>query len=142
MPPITGPSGPFTSTIWLTLVLAPAGSIRQLNRNVVPGTTFVSRAKLRPGTTSRSFILWCWPARVFMTPVVPDWKPPCQSIVETLGFHSPHVDMSDQIFQTLSAGAELSTEVPYSAISCSHSSAGAFAGPSLPERRREHEEID
>ena len=56
------------------------------------------------------------PARVFMIPVVPDANPPCHSMVETLGFHSPHVDMSDQIFQTLSADAVVSTEVPYSAI--------------------------
>jgi hypothetical protein len=52
-----------------------------------------------------------------MIPVVPDAKPPCHSMVETFGFQSPHVDMSDQIFQTLSGDAELSTEVPYSAIS-------------------------
>src|SRR6266851_8770463 len=51
-----------------------------------------------------------------MIPAVPSANPPFQSIVETFGFHSPHVDMSDQIFQTLSAGAVDSTEVPYSAI--------------------------
>jgi len=33
--------------------------------------------------------------------------------VLTLGFHSPHVEVSDQTFQTLSAGAVLTTEVPY-----------------------------
>jgi len=49
-----------------------------------------------------------------MTPVVPEANPPCQSIVETLGFQSPHVDMSDQICQTLSGEAADSTEVPYS----------------------------
>src|SRR5207245_6037347 len=38
-------------------------------------------------------------------------------MVDTLGFQSPHVDMSDQILQTLSAGAVVSTEVPYSAMS-------------------------
>src|SRR5712691_3982495 len=59
-----------------------------------------------------------------MIPAVPSANPPCQSIVETLGFQSPHVDMSDQIFQTLSAGAELSTEVPYSAIARSFLCAG------------------
>src|SRR5581483_12175343 len=47
---------------------------------------------------------------------VPDANPPFQSIDVTLGFHCPHVDMSDQIFQTLSAGAFDSTAVPYSAI--------------------------
>src|SRR5260370_35518762 len=51
-----------------------------------------------------------------MIPAVPSANPPFQSIVETLGFHSPHVDMSDQIFQTLSAEAVDSTEVPDSAI--------------------------
>src|ERR1700694_6011279 len=65
---------------------------------------------------STSCILWCWPARVFMTPVEPDTKPPCQSIVETFGFHSPHVDMSDQILQTLSGDAVVSTDVPYSRV--------------------------
>src|SRR5207302_7840545 len=35
-------------------------------------------------------------------------------MVDTLGFHSPHVDMSDQIRQTLSGEAVVSTEVPYS----------------------------
>src|SRR5713101_3932912 len=59
-----------------------------------------------------------------MIPAVPSANPPCQSIVETLGFQSPHVDMSDQIFQTLSVGAELSTEVPYSAIARSFMCAG------------------
>src|SRR5207245_10101641 len=49
-----------------------------------------------------------------MTPVEPEMNPPFQSIVDTLGFHSPHVDMSDQIRQTLSAEAVVSTEVPYS----------------------------
>jgi hypothetical protein len=51
-----------------------------------------------------------------MIPVVPDAKPPCQSIVDTFGFHSPQVDMSDQMAQTLSAGAVLTTDVPYSAM--------------------------
>jgi hypothetical protein len=51
-----------------------------------------------------------------MIPAVPFANPPVQSIVETLGFQSPQVDMSDQIFHTLSAGAVVSTEVPYSAI--------------------------
>ena len=60
-----------------------------------------------------------------MIPVVPDAKPPCQSMVATLGFQSPHVDMSDQIFQTFSAGAELSTDVPYSAMALSSSPAVA-----------------
>src|SRR2546428_8349857 len=59
-------------------------------------------------------MLWCWPAFVFITPVDPETKPPCQSIVETLGFHSPQVDISDQICQTLSGDAVVSTEVPYS----------------------------
>src|ERR1700730_1414255 len=59
-----------------------------------------------------------------MIPVVPLANPPCQSIVPTLGFHSPQVDMSDQIFQTLSAGAVLSTEVPYSAIASPSQCAG------------------
>src|SRR2546430_10225351 len=49
-----------------------------------------------------------------MTPVVPDATPPCQSIVETLGFQSPHVDISDHTLQTLSGDAVVSTEVPYS----------------------------
>jgi hypothetical protein len=35
-------------------------------------------------------------------------------MVLTFGFHWPHVDMSDQILQTFSAEAVLSTEVPYS----------------------------
>src|SRR3979490_3318161 len=111
-----GPSGPLTSTILLIFVLPTAGSTRQLNRKVVPGTTLVSRAKKRPGWTSVSFILWCCPARVFITPWVPCAKPPCHSMVDTFGFQSPQVDMSDQIFQTFSGAAELSTDVPYSAI--------------------------
>src|SRR5438094_4834389 len=49
-----------------------------------------------------------------MTPVVPDANPPSQSIVETFGFHSPHVDMSDHTRQTFSGEAVVSTEVPYS----------------------------
>src|SRR5260370_42218599 len=49
-----------------------------------------------------------------MTPVDPETNPPCQSIVETLGFHSPHVDMSDQTRHTLSGEAVGSTDVPYS----------------------------
>src|SRR5438309_3370866 len=113
---MTGPSGPPTSTVWLTLVLAPAGSIRELKRNLVPGTTVVTSTKLRPGCTSTSCILWCWPALVFITPVDPDTKPPCQSIVDTLGFHSPQVDMSDHTRQTLSGDAVVSTEVPYSRV--------------------------
>jgi hypothetical chaperone protein len=52
-----------------------------------------------------------------MTPVLPCTNPPVQSIVDTLGFQSPHVDMSDQILQTLSGEALDSTDVPYSAIS-------------------------
>src|SRR5207237_8389801 len=114
IPPMMGPSGPPTSTVWLIFVFAPAGSIRQLKRNFVPGTTLVTRAKPRPGCTSTSCMLWCWPALVFITPVDPETKPPCQSIVETLGFHSPQVDISDQICQTLSGDAVVSTEVPYS----------------------------
>src|SRR5579864_411505 len=49
-----------------------------------------------------------------MTPDEPETKPPLQSIVDTFGFHSPHVDMSDQIRHTLSGDAEVSTVVPYS----------------------------
>lgn len=49
-----------------------------------------------------------------MTPVVPEENPPVQSIVATFGFHLPHVDMSDQMRQTLSGAAEVSTDVPYS----------------------------
>ena len=37
-------------------------------------------------------------------------------MVETFGFHSPQVDMSDQIFHTCSGEAEVSAEEPYSAI--------------------------
>src|SRR5260370_34454814 len=59
-----------------------------------------------------------------MIPVLPSTTPPCQSIVATLGFQSPHVDMSDQIFQIFSAGAVVSTEVPYSAIPRSFPCAG------------------
>jgi len=44
-----------------------------------------------------------------MTPAVPDANPPSQSIVETFGFHSPHVDMSDQTRQTFSGEAIVST---------------------------------
>jgi hypothetical protein len=51
-----------------------------------------------------------------MTPVVPWTNPPCHSIVDTFGFQSPQVDMSDQILQTLSGDALDSTDVPYSAI--------------------------
>src|SRR3989440_2510752 len=114
IPPMMGPSGPPTSTVWLIFVFAPAGSIRQLKRNFVPGTTLVTRAKPRPGCTSTSCMLWFWPAFVFITPVDPETKPPFQSMVETLGFHSPQVDISDQICQTLSGDAVDSTEVPYS----------------------------
>src|SRR6202158_4196848 len=53
-----------------------------------------------------------------MTPVLPWTNPPCHSIVDTFGFHSPQVDMSDQILQTLSGEALVSTDVPYSAIGC------------------------
>src|SRR5581483_187128 len=49
-----------------------------------------------------------------MTPLVPDENPPVQSMVATFGFHLPHVDMSDQMRQTLSGAAEVSTDVPYS----------------------------
>ena len=49
-----------------------------------------------------------------MIPVVPDANPPCQSIVDTFGFHSPQVDMSDHTLQTFSGDAVVSTEVPYS----------------------------
>src|SRR5437016_4338276 len=59
-------------------------------------------------------MLWCWPALVFMTPADPETNPPCHSMVETLGFQSPHVVMSDQTRQTLSGDAVVSTEVPYS----------------------------
>ena len=115
IPASTGPSGPPTSTVWPTFVFPPAaGSMRQLNRNFVPGTTLVTSAKLRPACTSTSCILWCCPAFVFMTPVDPETKPPDQSIVSTFGFHSPHVDMSDQIRQTFSGAALVSTDVPYS----------------------------
>src|SRR6266849_3822945 len=75
-----------------------------------------------------------------MIPALPSTNPPCQSIVATLGFHSPHVDMSDQIFQTFSAGAVLSTEVPYSAIARSFPCAGVSR--SLSPRRTGPPEID
>src|SRR5438094_10114873 len=88
--------------------------MRQLNRNFVPGTTLVISPKLRPGGPSTSCIWWYWPALVFMTPVEPDANPPSQSIVATFGFHSPHVDMSDQIRQTFSGDADESTDMPYS----------------------------
>src|SRR5258708_11561825 len=52
-----------------------------------------------------------------MTPSLPWTNPPVHSIVETFGFQSPQVDMSDQIFQTCCGDAVVSTEVPYSAIS-------------------------
>src|SRR5216683_8012284 len=52
-----------------------------------------------------------------MTPSLPCTNPPVHSIVETFGFQSPQVDMSDQIFQTCCGDAVVSTEVPYSAIS-------------------------
>src|SRR5258708_27741600 len=75
-----------------------------------------------------------------MIPVLPSTNPPCQSIVETLGFQSPHVDMSDQIFHTFSAGAVLSTEVPYAAIARSFLCAGDCRPLSL--RRTGPPEID
>src|SRR6266851_410795 len=52
-----------------------------------------------------------------MMPSLPWTNPPVHSIVETFGFQSPHVDMSDQTFQTCCGDAVVSTEVPYSAIS-------------------------
>src|SRR5216683_1805030 len=51
-----------------------------------------------------------------MTALVPDWNGPCMSIVVTLGFHSPHVEVSDHTFQTRSGDAVDSTLSPYSAI--------------------------
>src|SRR5712692_847832 len=75
-----------------------------------------------------------------MIPALPSTNPPCQSIAETLGFQSPHVDMSDQIVQTLSAGAVLSTEVPYSGIARSFLCAGDCR--SLSPRRTGPPEID
>src|ERR1700681_759649 len=51
-----------------------------------------------------------------MTPSLPCTNPPVHSMVETFGFQSPHVDMSDQIFQTRSGEAVVSRDVPYSAI--------------------------
>jgi hypothetical protein len=51
-----------------------------------------------------------------MIAVLPEANGPCSSIVLTFGFHSPHVEVSDQTFQTRSAEAVLTTEVPYSAI--------------------------
>src|SRR2546421_366742 len=90
--------------------------MRQWKKKVVPGTTFVSRTNPRPGWTSSSRILWCWPACVFMTAVLPVAKGPSRSIVVTFGFHSPQVLVSDQIRQTWSGLALVSTEVPYSAI--------------------------
>ena len=51
---------------------------------------------------------------MFTTPVEPDTNPPLQSIVETFGFHSPHVDMSDHTRHTLSGDAVVSADVPYS----------------------------
>src|SRR5437588_3060564 len=35
-------------------------------------------------------------------------------MVDTFGFQSPHVDMSDQMLQTRSAAADVSNDVPYS----------------------------
>src|SRR5260370_14372564 len=75
-----------------------------------------------------------------MIPAVPFTNPPCQSIVETLGFQSPHADMSHQIFETFSAGAVLSTEVPYAAIARSFLCAGDCR--SLSPRRTGPREID
>lgn len=49
-----------------------------------------------------------------MMAVLPVANGPWSSIVLTLGFHSPQVDVSDQILHTFSAGAVLTTEVPYS----------------------------
>src|ERR1700738_696740 len=51
-----------------------------------------------------------------MIAVLPEANGPCSSVVLTFGFHSPQGEVSDQIFQTLSAGAGLTTEVPYSAM--------------------------
>src|ERR1700686_3686164 len=51
-----------------------------------------------------------------MIPWLPCTKPPVQSIVDTFGFQSPQVDMSDQTFQTFSGEAVVSTDVPYSAM--------------------------
>ena len=50
-----------------------------------------------------------------MIAVLPVEKVPWSSIVLTFGFHSPQVEVSDQILHTLSAGAVLTTDVPYSA---------------------------
>src|SRR5438876_7326485 len=72
------------------------------------------RSTTRPGITSTSCILWYWPALLYMTPLDPDTNPPGQSMVETFGFQSPHVDMSDHTRHTLSGDAVVSTEVPYS----------------------------
>src|SRR5258708_32319534 len=52
--------------------------------------------------------------RVYIAPVVPSANPPCQSMLDTFGFHSAQVDMSDQIRHTLSSEALVSTDVPYS----------------------------
>ena len=51
-----------------------------------------------------------------MIAVLPVANGPCSSIVLTLGFHSPQVEVSDQIFHTLSGEAVLTTDVPYSAM--------------------------
>lgn len=51
-----------------------------------------------------------------MIAVLPEANSPCSSIVLTFGFHSPQVEVSDQILQTRSADAVLTTEVPYSAM--------------------------
>ena len=51
-----------------------------------------------------------------MIAVLPESNAPCSSIVLTFGFHSPQVEVSDQILQTRSAEAVLTTEVPYSAM--------------------------
>src|ERR1700682_5624229 len=51
-----------------------------------------------------------------MIPWLPCTKPPLHSIVDTFGFQSPQVDISDQTFQTRSGEAVVSTDVPYSAM--------------------------
>src|SRR5256885_16557012 len=72
-----------------------------------------------------------------MTPVEPDTKPPFQSIVETFGFHEPHLDMSDHTRHTWSGEALVSTDVPYSrAICLSPFDRLALDGCQSPHRRR------
>src|SRR2546423_4231433 len=93
------------------MVVLPAGPAMtwHSNANRVRGMTVVSNWNDFPGTTAVSCTARV-PCLVFIVPVVPAANGPLSTIAWTSGFHSCHLDVSVQMFQTACGLAAVSTD--------------------------------